>query len=242
MTYLSILSLEVTFTSNEYENIRKIDKGFRHGWLQDKVIAAYFFYCLWQRYKNLEFIDPSEALAAGIFGSIRPFLFEMNSGDIDYVYLPYKNSGTHWILAVIDVRASAVIILYPISTNYQPSNKSHKEAVFFAPEILNKRFLKEVIEEKPIRHPLQHDMNSCGVYCCFYASQILQGKVNYFSSVLLKIFLIWVGLWNLLRITSRRSHYWKGFGKRAVWTFDQNYWKMPLTTFIFLTKLQIVDF
>ena len=69
ITYLSILSLEVIFTSNEYEKTRKINKGFRPGWLQDEVIAAYF-YCLRQRYKNLEFIDPSEALAAGMFGSI----------------------------------------------------------------------------------------------------------------------------------------------------------------------------
>ena len=106
----------------------------------------------------------------------------MNSGDIDYVYLPYNNSGTHWILAVVDVRASAVIILDPISINYQPSNKSRKEAVFIASEILNKRFSKEVIEVKTIRHSLQQDTNSCGVYCCFYATQILQGKLNYFSS------------------------------------------------------------
>ena len=119
------------------------------------------------------------------------------------------------ILAVVDVRASAVIILDPISINYQPSNKSHKEAVFIASEILNKRFSKEVIKVKTIRHSLQHNTNSCGVYCCFYASQLLQGKLNNFSSVLLKIFLVWVGLWNLLRIASRKSHYWKGFGKRT---------------------------
>ena len=66
ITYLSILSLEVIFTSNEYEKIIKIDKGFRPGWWQYEVMAAYF-YCLGQRYKNLEFIDSSEALAAGMF-------------------------------------------------------------------------------------------------------------------------------------------------------------------------------
>ena len=121
-----------------------------------------------------------------MFGSIRRLLSDMNSGDIDYVYLPYNDSETHWILAVVDVRASAVIILDPISINYQPSNKSRKEAVFIAS--------KEVIEVKTIRHSLQYDTNSCGVYCCFYPSQILQSKLNYFSSVLLKIFLVWVGL------------------------------------------------
>ena len=135
----------------------KIDKGFRPGWLQDKVIADYF-YCLRQRSKNLEFIDPSETLAADMFGSIR------SSSDIGYVYLPRNNSGTHWILAVVDARASAVIILDPISINYQPSNKSHKEAVFIVSEILNRRFSKEVIDVMAIRHSLEHDTNSCGVY------------------------------------------------------------------------------
>ena len=147
ITYRSILSLKVIFTSNEYENIRKTDKGFRPGWLQDEVIAAYS-YCLRQRYKNLELIDPSKALATSMFRSIQSVFSNMNSGDIGYVYLPYNNSGTHWILAATDVRASdvrasAVIILYAISINYQPWNKSHKEAVFIASEILNKRFSKE---------------------------------------------------------------------------------------------------
>ena len=131
-----------------------------------------------------------------MFGSIRSLLSDMNSGDIDYVYLPYNNSGTHWILAVVDVRASAVIILDPISINYQPSNKSRKEAVFIASEILNKRFSKEVIEVKTIRHSLQQDTNSCGVYCCFYATQILQGKLNYFSSNFFQVIfelLFWFG-------------------------------------------------
>ena len=45
ITYLSMLSLEVIFTPNEYENIRKTAKGFRSGWLQDQLIATYF-YCL----------------------------------------------------------------------------------------------------------------------------------------------------------------------------------------------------
>ena len=225
IAYLSILPVELIFTSNEYENIWKIDKGFRPGCLQDEVIAV-CFYCLQQRYKNLEFIDPSEVLAAGMFGSIRRLLSDMNSGDTDYVCLPYNNSGTHWIFTVVDVRDSAVIILDPISINYQPSNKSHKEAVFVASEILNKTFFKGVIEVKTIRHSLQHDKNSCDVYCCFYAFQILHGKLNYFSSVLLKIFLVWVGLWNLLRNTSRRSHYWTRFGKRTV----LNLWSKSLKT------------
>ena len=74
----------------------------------------------------MKFIDPSEALVAGMFGSIRSLLSDINSGDIDYVYLPYNNSGTRWILGVVDVRLSAVIFLDLISVKYQPSNKSQK--------------------------------------------------------------------------------------------------------------------
>ena len=126
-----------------------------------------------------------------MFGSIRSLLSDMNSGDIDYVYLPYNNSGTHWILAVVDVRASAVIILDPISINYQPSNKSHKEAVFIASEILNKSFSKEVIEVKTIRHLLQQDTNSCGVYCCFM--QLRYCKVNWITFQVIFELLFWFG-------------------------------------------------
>ena len=126
-----------------------------------------------------------------MFGSIRSLLSDMNSGDIDYVYLPYNNSGTHWILAVVDVRASAVIILDPISINYQPPNKSHKEAVFIASEILNKSFSKEVIEVKTIRHLLQQDTNSCGVYCCFM--QLRYCKVNWITFQVIFELLFWFG-------------------------------------------------
>ena len=42
VTYLLILSLEVIFTFNAHENIRKIDKEFRPVWLLGEVTAAYF--------------------------------------------------------------------------------------------------------------------------------------------------------------------------------------------------------
>ena len=125
ITFLSVLSLEVIFIPYGYENIRNTSKRLRLGWLHDEVIAAYF-YCLRQCYKNLEPTDPSEALATCTFGSIWSLSFDMNSVDIDYVYLSYKNSDTHWILAAVHIRASAVIILDHISINYEPLNKSHR--------------------------------------------------------------------------------------------------------------------
>ena len=70
ITFLSVLSLEVIFIPYGYENIRNTSKRLRLGWLHDEVIAAYF-YCLRQRYKNLEPpTDPSKALAVCMFGSI----------------------------------------------------------------------------------------------------------------------------------------------------------------------------
>ena len=125
--------------------IKKTDKGFKLSCLKDKVIASYF-YCSRQCYKTLDFTQVSEALSASIFGSVRSLLSDVNLGDFDYIYISYNNSGTHWVLAVVNVWASAMIILDPISINYQSSNKSHKEAVTIVSEILNKWFSKEVIE------------------------------------------------------------------------------------------------
>ena len=125
--------------------IKKTDKGFKLSWLKDKVIASYF-YCSRQCYKSLDFTQISEALSASIFGSVRSLLSDVNLGDFDYIYISYNNSGTHWVLAVVNVWASAMIILDPISINYQSSNKSHKEAVTIVSVILNKWFSKEVIE------------------------------------------------------------------------------------------------
>ena len=193
ITFLSVLSLEVIFISYGYGNIRNTGKGLRLGWLHGEVIAAYF-YCLRQCYKNLEPTDPSEALATCTFGSIWILSFDMNSVDIDYVYLSYKNSDTHWILAAVHIRASAVIILDHISINYEHLNKSHRETVFIVSDILNKGFSFEVIESMTIRHSLKQDKNSCGVYCSFDASQILPGNLNYFSSALLKTLLVWIGV------------------------------------------------
>ena len=125
--------------------IKKTDKRFKLSWLKDKVIASYF-YCSRQCYKSLDFTQISEALSASIFGSVRSLLSDVNLGDFDYIYISYNNSGTHWVLAVVNVWASAMIILDPISINYQSSNKSHKEAVTIVSVILNKWFSKEVIE------------------------------------------------------------------------------------------------
>ena len=136
----------------------------------------------------------------------------MNSVDIGYVYLSYKNSGTHWILAAVHIRASAVIILDHISINYEPLNKSHRETVFIVSEILNKGFSFEVIESMTIRHSLKQDKNSCGVYCSFDASQILSGNLNYFSSVLLKMLLLWIGV-KFLKNYFKEESLLKGAGK-----------------------------
>ena len=43
-------------------------------------------------------------------------------------------------------------------------------------EILNHRFQKQVEKVESMKHTLQNDTNSCGVYCCFYASQVLSSK------------------------------------------------------------------
>ena len=178
ITYLSLLSLEVIFSTNEYHKIKNMDARFKPGWLQDEVIAAYFHH-LRNQFPNMEFIQPSEALAARNFKSTRSLLSSIRPKDISHVFLPYNDAGVHWILAVIDVNASDIIILDPISNIYQCSNESHNNAATIASKILNVRFSKEVSKIHTIKHSLQQDSNSCGVYCCFYASKILYGMTSF---------------------------------------------------------------
>ena len=82
----------------------------------------------------------------------------------------------HWILAVLCVKTATVIVLDPMVNEYQPFDKAHQGAVYVASEILNHRFQKQVEKVKSIKYTLQKDTNSCGVYCCFYASQVLCSK------------------------------------------------------------------
>ena len=82
----------------------------------------------------------------------------------------------HWILAVLCAKTATVLVLDPMVNEYQPFHKSHQQVVFAASEILNHRFLKQVAKVESIKHTLQKDTNSCGVYYCFYASQVLSSK------------------------------------------------------------------
>ena len=175
ITYLSLFSLEVIFSSKEYTLVKQSAPGFRPGWLQDEVIAAYL-YNLRQKHLNMEFIYPSEALALNKFKKLRNLLAQVDSNNIEYICIPYNDSGMHWILAVLCVKAATVLILDPMVNEYQPFNKAHQGAVYVASEILNHRFQKQVEKVESIKHTLQKDTNSCGVYCCFYASQVLSSK------------------------------------------------------------------
>ena len=75
----------------------------------------------------------------------------------------------HWILAVLCVKTVTVFVLNPMFNEYQPFHKKHQGAVYVASEILNHRFRKQIEEVESIKCTLQKDINSCGVYCCFYA-------------------------------------------------------------------------
>ena len=76
ITYLSLFSLEVIFSSKEYTLVKQSAPGFRPGWLQDEVIAVYLYY-LRQNHLNIEFIYPSEALALDKFKKLRNLLAQV---------------------------------------------------------------------------------------------------------------------------------------------------------------------
>ena len=161
ITYLSLFSLEVIFSPKEYILVKQSAPGFRPGWLQDEVIAAYL-YNLRQKHLNMEFIYPSEALALNKFKKLRNLLAQVDSNKIEYICIPYNDSGMHWILAVPCVKVTTILVLDPMVNEYQPFNKAHQGAVYVASEILNHRFQKQVEKVESIKHTLQKDTNSRG--------------------------------------------------------------------------------
>ncbi|XP_057299600.1 uncharacterized protein LOC130630212 [Hydractinia symbiolongicarpus] len=123
------------------------------------------------------YLDPAEVLAIDRFKSIRGLFSKIDLDNIKYVLIPYNDGGTHWILTVVDVKSGSIIVLDPMTTDYNPNLKSHSDAVSVAMKILQKKFWKNVtnISIKTEEHVMQKDARSCGVYCCFYASKIMSG-------------------------------------------------------------------
>ena len=85
----------------------------------------------------MDFIYPSEALALNKLKNLRNLLAQVDSNKIEYICIPYNDSGMHWILAVLCVKAATVLILDPMVNEYQPFNKAHQGAVYVASQILN---------------------------------------------------------------------------------------------------------
>ena len=176
ITYLSQFSLEVIFNSKEYILVKQsAPASFGPGWLQDEVIATYL-YNLRQKHLNMEFIYPSEALTLNKFKKLQNLLAQVDSNKIEYICIQYNNSEMNWILAVLCVKAATVLVSDPMVNEYQPFNKAYQGVVYIASEILNHQFQKQVEKVESIKHILQKDTNSCGVYRCFYASQALSSK------------------------------------------------------------------
>ena len=71
---------------------------------------------------------------------------------------------------------ATVPILDTMINEYQSFNEAHQGAVNNASQIPKHRFQKEVEIVERIKHTLQKDTNSFGVYCCFFASQVLSNK------------------------------------------------------------------
>ena len=66
-------------------------------------------------------------------------------------------------------KMATVPILDTMINEYQSFNKAHQGAVNNASQIPKHRFQKEVEIVERIKHTLQKDTNSFGVYCCFFA-------------------------------------------------------------------------
>ena len=85
----------------------------------------------------MEFIYPSEALALNKFKKLRNLFAQVDLNKIEYICIPYNDSGIHWILTVLCVKAAKVLVLDTMVNEYQPFDKAHQGPVYVASEILN---------------------------------------------------------------------------------------------------------
>ena len=105
ITYLSLFSLDVIFNSKEHTLVKQSDPGFRPGWLQDEVNAAYL-------YNLAKVLGPSEALALNKFKKLRNLLAQVDSDIIEYICISHNDLEMHWILAVLCIKRATPQFLF----------------------------------------------------------------------------------------------------------------------------------
>ena len=119
------LEIASNVSSDKIATSKKIDNSFKPGWLQDEVSGSYLFN-LARQHDQVKYCDSTKALALSHCRSVNLLWDGDDLTNIRYTFVPYNQSGRHWILIVLDVKLKKISILDPLSKCYLKENKYHK--------------------------------------------------------------------------------------------------------------------
>ena len=177
LSYVSIMSLAVQVPKKTLSLLKKVDRNFKHRWLQDEIIAA-FLCCLERSNDSVKYCGPTEALALSYSRSVKLLWSKQDLSNIKLVFIAYNPSDNLWILVVLRITEEEIVILDPLQRDYNESDPSHQMCVKVGRELFSRKFRqnKVVVALSP-DHILQKDCFNCGVYVCYYARQLCEGKL-----------------------------------------------------------------
>jgi len=172
LSFMDLLSLEVHHSSSQLDQLKKIDRTFKTGWLHDEVINSYFYH-LSSMYANVLYCGSTEALLICSGKSFRNLWKNINYHQKNLVLIPFNYTGTHWMLVSLNVTSGHLSIIDPM--RHVATATAIQKSKSMAEDIMQKKFRKCNVEVINQTHVLQNDAISCGVLTCFYAEQLAKG-------------------------------------------------------------------
>ena len=174
ITYLDLVSLEVSYSQHQLSKIRLVDPKFHPGWLHDEVVNSFSL----QTEKQFHKILYCGSTVAFLISNDKNFR-EMWKGNTftskQYIFIPFNPTSSHWILLFLKIKLGTLYILDPLK------EQASSMTIIVARDIVN-RILQKKFEAKnectvgKMKHYLQQDAVSCGVLTCYYTYQIAQGE------------------------------------------------------------------
>ena len=155
--------------------LKSVNRQFIAGWLFDEVLNSYFW-LLQENYRNVLYA-PSTSMLALQKGLPCNGLWK--GEDIttkDFILAPWNPTDTHWTLVAIELRRKQIMYLDPMTNVDIHHNVFAQMLSTFMPQMLERQFHLSGFEIGSLPCTLQTDSMSCGVYACWYAMQLVNGK------------------------------------------------------------------
>ena len=178
ITYLDVLSLERTISASELTKIRKCNRNFKTGWLQDEIINS-FFYQLTNRKEELPYCDSTAALVVSEGRSFRKLWKDQAISKKSMIIIPLNPNDCHWILFVVSIKERTIAVMNPFVKNTMWADASVRKGVEVELNIMRLKVSVQAQDMTKVNmtHVKQPDAISCGGRVCYNAEKIISGNI-----------------------------------------------------------------